>query len=78
MTLIGAKPSSSVLTCPACAYAEPRDMPLDACMFFHECSRCHILLRPKAGDCCVFCSYGSVVCPPMQADGGCCSTAAAP
>ncbi|HEY5608162.1 MAG TPA: GDCCVxC domain-containing (seleno)protein, partial [Alphaproteobacteria bacterium] len=24
----------------------------------------------KPGDCCVFCSYGSVPCPPMQA-GGC-------
>jgi hypothetical protein len=28
---------------------------------------CHTLLRPKAGDCCVFCSYGSAKCPPMQA-----------
>ena len=25
------------------------------------------LLRPKAGDCCVFCSYGSIPCPPIQA-----------
>jgi hypothetical protein len=23
-------------------------------------------LRPKAGDCCVFCSYGTVPCPPVQ------------
>ncbi|MHA2389931.1 MAG: GDCCVxC domain-containing (seleno)protein, partial [Candidatus Hodarchaeales archaeon] len=21
---------------------------------------------PKQGDCCVFCSYGDVKCPPMQ------------
>jgi hypothetical protein len=28
---------------------------------------CHALVRPKAGDCCVFCSYGSATCPPMQA-----------
>jgi hypothetical protein len=24
------------------------------------------VLRPKPGDCCVFCSYGSVKCPPQQ------------
>jgi hypothetical protein len=23
-------------------------------------------LRPKQGDCCVFCSYGTVPCPPVQ------------
>jgi hypothetical protein len=26
------------------------------------------LLRPKPGDCCVFCSYGSVKCPPMRGE----------
>jgi hypothetical protein len=30
------------------------------------------LLRPKTGDCCVFCSYGDMKCPPMQSgDCGC-------
>ena len=42
-------------------------MPTDACVFFHECSECKAMLRPKAGDCCVFCSYGSTPCPPIQA-----------
>ena len=37
-----------------------------------ECERCKTLLRPKAGDCCVFCSYGSVKCPPVQARGSSC------
>ena len=55
-------------------------MPTDACLFFHECAGCHALLRPKAGDCCVFCSYGSVPCPPIQTggaygDAACCGTA---
>jgi hypothetical protein len=40
-------------------------MPTDACQFFYECSNCKTLLRPKPGDCCVFCSYGSVKCPPL-------------
>ena len=64
----------STLTCPECGHAEALAMPTDACTFFHECSRCHALLRPKDGDCCVFCSYGDVPCPPVQVGGrgGCC------
>jgi hypothetical protein len=46
-------------------------MPTDACQFFYACRHCKALLRPRAGDCCVFCSYGSVRCPPMQMRGGC-------
>lgn len=56
----------SVLTCPACGVAASVTMPTDACQFFHECPRCRVVLRPKPGDCCVFCSYGSVKCPPIQ------------
>jgi len=41
-------------------------MPADACIRFYECAGCRVVLRPKAGDCCVFCSYGSVKCPPVQ------------
>ncbi|HQS65548.1 MAG TPA: GDCCVxC domain-containing (seleno)protein, partial [Acidovorax defluvii] len=36
---------------------------------------CHTVLSPKTGDCCVFCSYGTVPCPPIQENGkarGCC------
>jgi hypothetical protein len=46
-------------------------MPTDACQFFYDCKGCGVLLRPKPGHCCVFCSYGTVPCPPIQA-GGCC------
>ncbi|WP_459252383.1 GDCCVxC domain-containing (seleno)protein [Paraburkholderia xenovorans] len=31
-----------------------------------------ILLRPKPGDCCVYCSYVTNRCPPMQQPGSCC------
>jgi hypothetical protein len=31
------------------------------------------LLRPKSGDCCVYCSYGTNRCPPMQQSGTCCA-----
>jgi len=39
--------------------------------FYHECENCKLLLRPKRGDCCVFCSYGSVSCPPAQESARC-------
>ena len=61
----------SVLTCPHCGHARREVMPTDACQFFYECERCKTVLRPKAGDCCVFCSYGSVKCPPVQMAGDC-------
>ena len=62
----------SVLTCPHCGHSKLEAMPTDACQFFYECEACKTLLRPKAGDCCVFCSFGSVKCPPIQADRACC------
>lgn len=66
----------SIRTCPRCGHASRETMPTDACVFFHECIGCHALLRPQAGDCCVFCSYGSVPCPPVQAERGCCGAEA--
>ena len=56
----------STLTCPHCGHQATETMPINACQFFYECAGCGELLRPKAGDCCVFCSYGSVPCPPIQ------------
>jgi len=56
----------SVLTCPRCGFAKAETMPSDACQFYYECENCKVLLRPKTGDCCVFCSYGSVKCPSVQ------------
>lgn len=41
-------------------------MPADYCQFMYQCEQCKTVLRPLKGDCCVFCSYGSVVCPPKQ------------
>ena len=64
----------STLTCPLCGHNKEELMPTDACQWFYECEGCKVLLAPKAGDCCVFCSYGSIQCPPMQAGTApCCS-----
>lgn len=67
--------SMSLLTCPHCGHAKRELMPSDACQFFYECERCHAVLRPLHGDCCVFCSFGSVECPPkqLQADSAACA-----
>jgi hypothetical protein len=59
----------SIITCPHCGHAQAEAMPTAACQFFYDCKGCGVLLRPKAGDCCVFCSYGSVPCPPRQEAG---------
>ena len=63
----------STLTCPECGSAKSETMPTDACQYYYECIRCGALLRPKPGDCCVFCSFGSVKCPPVQAQRSCCN-----
>ena len=65
----------SIITCPGCGARKAETMPTDACLYFYDCTGCGRLLKPKAGDCCVFCSYGTVPCPPVQIDGrgaGCC------
>jgi hypothetical protein len=58
----------SVLTCPHCGAAKAETMATDSCRVFYQCAGCGMTLRPKPGDCCVFCSYGSVPCPPVQAE----------
>lgn len=59
----------SIVTCPACGARAAERMPTDACLYFWTCPACTARIRPKPGDCCVFCSYGSVVCPPKQCTG---------
>ena len=56
----------STMTCPHCAKQQIELMPEDACQIVYRCSGCGEILRPNPGDCCVFCSYGSLPCPPIQ------------
>jgi len=62
---------TTTMTCPNCGHTAVETMPLDRCVFFYECLSCKTVLRPKAGDCCVFCSYGTERCPPVQDDRPC-------
>ena len=61
----------SFLTCPDCGHGAWETMAINACQYFYECLGCGRLLKPKPGDCCVFCSYGTVVCSPVQNGGRC-------
>jgi hypothetical protein len=54
------------ITCPLCGAESRERMPANACRHFYLCSGCGEMLRPKPGDCCVFCSYADTVCPPKQ------------
>jgi hypothetical protein len=64
---------TSVLTCPHCGCLHEETMPTDSCQFFFKCTGCKRVLRPKPGDCCVYCSYGTVPCPGKQKERGeCC------
>ncbi len=69
----GALILESVITCPKCGFKQKETMPENACTYFYECRRCKAVLKPILGDCCVFCSYGTVKCPPMQTGESCCS-----
>ncbi len=62
----------STLTCPECNHSKTETMPTDACQYFYECENCKSILKPKQGDCCVYCSYGTVPCPPIQQNVSCC------
>jgi len=63
---------TSTVTCPECEEATEVEMPVESCQFFWECPACETVLRPEEGDCCVFCSFGTVPCPPVQQQGGGC------
>lgn len=56
----------STITCPHCGHEAAEEMPQNACVHFYQCVSCGEMLRPREGECCVFCSYGSVACPPRQ------------
>ncbi|MGB3327885.1 MAG: GDCCVxC domain-containing (seleno)protein [Thermomicrobiales bacterium] len=65
----------STITCPQCGHRATETMPETSCQVRYRCPSCGAMLSPKAGDCCVFCSYGTVPCPPIQREGSCCAEA---
>ncbi|MDH3439518.1 MAG: hypothetical protein OEM63_02110 [Gammaproteobacteria bacterium] len=62
----------SDINCPECGHIEREKMPVNACQYFYDCKGCAAVIKALPGDCCVFCSFGTVKCPPVQTDGECC------
>ncbi len=58
--------TKAVLICPKCGAPQEAKMPTNACQHFYICTYCGETLKPKKGDCCVFCSYADTKCPPEQ------------
>ena len=63
----------SVVRCPRCGFERVETMPTAYCQIRYVCQQCGVVLRPLPGDCCIFCSYGSVRCPPEQGASGACT-----
>ncbi|MEI8610263.1 GDCCVxC domain-containing (seleno)protein [Enterovibrio norvegicus] len=61
----------SDVTCPNCGHTKTELMPIGESQQHYECENCHEVLLVTEGGCCVFCSYGSVCCPPVQVNGTC-------
>ena len=58
--------SQSEITCPKCGHKKLETLPTDVCVIKYTCENCNTELTPKAGDCCVFCTYGTHKCPSKQ------------
>ena len=59
-------PIQSIINCPFCGFKKEEEIPVNACQYFYKCTNCGRILKPTEGDCCVFCSYGTVKCPTFQ------------
>ena len=57
---------NATLTCLHCGHDAHEVMPTDRCIVEYDCPACSQTVKPKAGDCCVFCSYADRPCPPIQ------------
>jgi hypothetical protein len=54
---------TTTIRCPDCGHESREEVPEEACVIVHDCRGCGRQIRPKQGDCCVFCSYGADPCP---------------
>ena len=69
---------TGLITCYECGTISMEEVPQNACLYFYQCADCGTVMRPKQGDCCVFCSYGDCLCPPKKEELGCCEEPTAP
>ena len=55
-----------IITCPVCSNAVVERMSHESLKGVFHCQKCLTWLAPKPGDHCIYESYGSVRCPPLQ------------
>ncbi len=60
------------IVCPNCKLSSKEIMPLTSCQYFYKCKHCQEVIRPLGEDCCVYCSYADLPCPPIQEGKACC------
>jgi len=60
----------STVKCPLCGYRREEEMLVNIVHHSYECGNCKAVIKPKEGDCCVYCSYGTIECPPIQKNSG--------
>lgn len=58
-----------VVTCPVCKTQVQETMVSETLKLIYHCPVCLTWLSPKKGDHCIYESYGSVHCPPIQIKG---------
>ena len=56
----------TIMKCPNCRTTETVTMDQKIPGDFFTCKECEKTHEPRLGDCCVYCSYGSVNCPAVQ------------
>ena len=62
----------SEISCPKCNYSKLEEMPINNCQIVYFCEKCNERMNPEKGDCCVYCTYGTVPCPTIQENKNCC------
>lgn len=65
--------TEAVIACPFCGFKKNETMPAAYSEKEYTCAKCAKVLTPKEGECCVFCSYSNMICPPQQEKRDCCS-----
>ena len=55
-----------IITCPVCRKSVSEVMTHESLKRVYHCPQCLTWLAPKHGDHCIYDSYGSVKCPPLQ------------
>ena len=56
----------STITCPGCGHSRTMTMEEFDPRTVWPCPACGSTLRPLPGEHCIYCSYASLPCPPVQ------------